>query len=69
LFNIPIEVSTEYNLSEVEVMVFRILDMNISRLEYVVMKLEMETEMIDLELTSASHAERVKFIRRLKKAR
>jgi hypothetical protein len=50
-------------------MLYKIIDITVSRLEFIVLQLEVESERINKESTTRSHSERVIFIHRLKKAR
>lgn len=62
MYNIPVEIGPDYGVSMVESFLFRIFDITLARLEFVVLKLEVETEEINDFAVNLSLTDRVQFI-------
>lgn len=69
LFNEQITCSTRYNISQVECALYKILNITISRLECIVMKLEIESEKLGESAKDDVADNRVGFITKLKRTR
>ena len=69
LFNEQVKCSTKYELSEVECALYKLLNITISRLECIVMKLEIESEKLGETAKDDVTDNRVGFITDLKTTR